>query len=95
LTKGLFASDAIVFKGLKSRWVSLHSDTDDHGLRFGIGGWPHLGLWAAKDADFVCIEPWQGHADPVSHDGQLERKPGMLCLAPAEDWENNWWVELF
>jgi galactose mutarotase-like enzyme len=95
LTKGLFASDAIVLKGLKSRSLSLRNDKDDHGLRFGIEGWPHLGIWAAKDADFVCIEPWQGHADPVSHDGRLERKPGMLRLAPAEDWENSWWVELF
>jgi len=95
LSAELFAKDAIVLKGLKSTSIALRTAIDSRGLSFGISGWPHLGIWAAPGAPFVCIEPWQGHADPVSHDGNLENKPGIIKLAPSEDWEKSWWVELY
>ena len=95
LTTETFARDAIVLKDLQSDYITLQSDRDPHGLRFGIEGWPHLGLWAAPGAPFVCIEPWQGHADTVSHDGELTRKPGIVCLEPGGEWSKAWWVELF
>jgi galactose mutarotase-like enzyme len=95
LTTDTFARDAIVLKNLTSEYIELSSDRDEHGLRFGIKGWPHLGLWAAPGAPFVCIEPWQGHADTVSHDGEFSRKPGIVALGPGDDWTNSWWVELF
>jgi galactose mutarotase-like enzyme len=95
LSGALFAEDAIVLKGLRSKVLTLRSDRDPHGFHFGIEGWPHLGIWAAPGAPFVCIEPWQGHADPVSHDGEFSSKPGIVELQPGEDWENSWWVSLF
>jgi galactose mutarotase-like enzyme len=95
LTTETFARDAIVLKDLRSDHITLHSDLDAHGLRFGIEGWPHLGLWAAPGAPFVCIEPWQGHADTVSHDGEFTRKPGIVHLESGGEWSKSWWVELF
>jgi galactose mutarotase-like enzyme len=91
----LFARDAIVLKGLSADEVSLRSTMSDHGWTFGFAGWPHLGIWAAKHAPFVCIEPWQGHADPVSHDGEFTQKPGVVALPPAEIWQRTWWVEVY
>jgi len=95
LTGDTFARDAIVLKDLKSATIQLHSDRDPHGLRFGIAGWPHLGLWAAPGAPFVCIEPWQGHSDTVSHHGEFRQKPGIVALEPGGEWSRQWWVELF
>jgi galactose mutarotase-like enzyme len=95
LSPELFARDAIVLKGLQSTSVALRTAIDSRGLSFGIAGWPHLGVWAAPGAPFVCIEPWQGHADPVSHDGDITHKPGIVKLAASEDWQKSWWVELF
>jgi galactose mutarotase-like enzyme len=95
LSQELFAKDAIVLKGLKSTSVALRTAIDSRGLSFGIDGWPHLGIWAAPGAPFVCIEPWQGHADPVNHDGNLVSKPGIVKLAVSEDWQKSWWVELY
>lgn len=95
LTHELFADDAIVLKGLHSDTVTLKSDKGSHGLRFHIGGWPDLGIWAAPKAPFVCIEPWQGHADYVNHDQQLVHKEGVVKLGPSEDWKRAWKVELF
>jgi galactose mutarotase-like enzyme len=91
----LFARDAIVLKGLASDQVSLSGGPSDHGWTFGFAGWPHLGIWAAKGAPFVCIEPWQGHADPVSHDGDFTRKPGVVILPPDELWQASWWIDVY
>jgi galactose mutarotase-like enzyme len=95
LTESLFARDAIVLKGLASDRVSLVRDGSTHGWTFGFEGWPHLGIWAAKGAPFVCIEPWQGHADPVDHNGDFTLKPGIVKLEPMDSWQGSWWIEVF
>jgi len=95
LSHGLFADDAIVLKGLHSDTVSLKSHTTPHGLHFRIKGWPDLGIWAALNAPFVCIEPWQGHADYINHDQQLLHKEGMVELPGGGYWERSWKVDLF
>lgn len=91
----LFREDAIVIQGLQSACLTLRSDKGSRGLRFGIEGWPMLGLWAPPQAPFVCIEPWQGHADPYGYDGTLASKPGVVTLAPGDCWERSWTVEPF
>lgn len=91
----LFAEDAIVLHGLRSDTVTLKSDVDGHGLHFSIKGWPDLGIWAAPGAPFVCIEPWQGHADYVNHDQQLVHKEGVVELPAGDQWARSWKVELF
>ena len=95
LHPSLFERDAVVLQGLKSEYLELRTSLSPHGIRFGIADWPHLGLWAARGAPFLCIEPWQGHADPTGHDGDLTRKPGIVELGPYADWERSWWVETF
>jgi galactose mutarotase-like enzyme len=95
LSRGLFEKDAIVMKGARSEYVTLESPKSPNGLRFNIEGWPHLGIWAAPGADFVCIEPWQGHADAVGFDGDFTTKPGVVRCRPGEDWEKSWSVEVF
>jgi galactose mutarotase-like enzyme len=95
LSVSLFERDAIVMKGLRSEQVSLVRDGSDHGWTFGFPGWPHLGIWAAKGAPFVCIEPWQGHADPVDHNGDITHKPGIVKLEPMDSWQGSWWIEVF
>jgi galactose mutarotase-like enzyme len=95
LHPALFERDAIVLKDLASNEVRLESNRHRHGFVFGFNDWPHLGIWAAKGAPFVCIEPWQGHADPVDHNGLFTEKPGIVRLDPMDAWERSWWVDLF
>jgi galactose mutarotase-like enzyme len=95
LHPSLFYEDAIVFKHLKSNRVTIGSIRHAHGLDFDFPGFPYLGIWAAKDAPFVCIEPWCGHADTIGHDGKLENKPGIERLEAGEDWERTWRVTVF
>lgn len=92
LRKELFYRDAIVLKNLRSDTVRLRSSRHHKGIEFHFSGFPYLGIWAAKDAGFVCIEPWCGIADPVNSNQQLTEKEGINCLAPGLVFERSWSV---
>lgn len=95
LEHSLFYEDALVFKTLKSDVISLLSRKSPHGLHFIFEGFPYFGIWAAKDANFVCLEPWCGIADGVHHDQQLQNKEGVINLKAGETWNKSWKVESF
>jgi galactose mutarotase-like enzyme len=95
LTKKLFYQDALVFKHLASTGVSILSGKTAHGLHVSFGGFPYLGIWSFKDANFVCIEPWCGIADSVNATGELAEKEGINTLSPQEIFERTWSVEVF
>ena len=95
LTKELFRKDALVFKQLQSTSLSLRSDKSTHGLTMDFPGFPYLGIWAEKDADFVCIEPWCGIADSVTADQLLSHKEGINKLEAGETFTRTWTVKIF
>lgn len=95
LQPSLFYSDAIVLKHIKSNNIKLFSDKDAHGLNFQFEGFPYFGIWAAKDAPFVCLEPWCGIADNIHHNYLLETKEGINKLAADATWSKAWHVKLF
>lgn len=95
LSKDLFLKDALVLKGIGSTIVTLRSDKTERGFRFDFPGFPFLGIWAAKNADFVCIEPWCGIADSVETNQQLPDKEGINKLASCEVFTRTWTVTLF
>lgn len=95
LNKGLFAQDALVFKHPASSSLSLKSKKTLHGLDFNFSGFPFLGIWAAKNADFICIEPWCGIADSVDSDQQLIHKEGINQLKKGEMFEKSWELKLY
>jgi galactose mutarotase-like enzyme len=91
----LFYDDALVLKSLKSDCISIRNDKNPHGIHFRFKDFPFFGIWAAKNADFVCLEPWCGIADGVDHNQNLKDKEGMTSLAPNESWSRTWEVECF
>lgn len=95
LSKALFQHDALVFKHLQSDSVQFQSDKTPHGLTFTFTGFPFLGIWAAPNADFVCIEPWCGIADSVDSNGQLTDKEGIIALAPDTAFAISWRVRCY
>jgi galactose mutarotase-like enzyme len=95
LIPSLFYEDALIFKDLKSDRISLRNHKNAHGIHFYFSGFPYMGIWAAKDAPFVCIEPWCGIADSENHNQKIEEKEGIICLAPAHCWDREWCVECF
>ncbi|MEO6231954.1 MAG: aldose 1-epimerase family protein [Ferruginibacter sp.] len=95
LKKEMFYKDAIVLKHLASNEVQLKSFKDSHGFNLKFQGFPFLGIWAAKDADFLCIEPWCGIADSVSASQQIEEKEGIENLDAGEKFERTWSITIF
>ncbi|MFA6075669.1 MAG: aldose 1-epimerase family protein [Negativicutes bacterium] len=84
LTRELFKNDALVFKGLASKTVSLVNKASGKGVAVDCENWPYVGVWMPPaGAPFVCIEPWYGLADNIKHDGELESKEGIISLPPA------------
>ena len=95
LHHSLFAEDAIVLKNLASDTITLGSSSHGYGLHFHFKDFPFFGIWAAKQAPFVCLEPWCGIADSVNHNQQFVQKEGIITLAPHADWKRSWSVEVF
>ncbi len=95
LNKELFYKDAIVLKHLKSDSISIVSDKSAKGIKVSFDGFPYMGIWAAKDADFVCIEPWYGIADNVNSNGKLTDKEGIIKLPSNQIFEAAYKIELF
>jgi len=95
LKRELFYQDALVLKHLQSKTVSIRSLSHHHGLDFSFEGFPFLGIWAAMDADFVCVEPWCGVADSVTHNQRLDAKEGIERVDQGEEWTRTWRVSLF
>ncbi len=90
ISKKLFYKDALVFKHLASNAIAIRSENTPHGLEVRFPGFPYMGIWSAKDADFVCIEPWCGIADHTDASGELTEKEGIINLAPEGIFQREW-----
>lgn len=85
LSEDTFAKDALIFEWLDSRTVTLASRSRKEALTVDFHEFPFLGLWAPKNgARFVCIEPWEGHADYEDFSGDFREKEDVLCLPVGE-----------
>jgi galactose mutarotase-like enzyme len=95
LTKEMFAHDAIVFKNLHSNSITIKSEKLPNGVKVSFKGFPYMGIWSAKGADFVCIEPWCGIADTVDSTGELSEKEGMIKQSAGESFTRTYTIEVF
>ena len=82
LHDSLFEMDAVVFDRLESRFVE-YGAPNGGSIRVDFPDMPHLGIWTKPGAGFICIEPWQGHADPEGFDDEFAAKPGVVLIQPS------------
>ncbi len=94
LSYELFSKDALVMTTMKSKKLLLQNSKNNQKVIFSFSNFPYFGIWAAKNADFVCLEPWQGIADLENHNQELTEKFGILKLDKNEDWKADWAVEI-
>ena len=95
LQHDLFYDDAIVLKHITSDSITLGCTQHGHGIKFDFKNFPFFGIWSAKDANFVCLEPWCGIADSVNATQQLNDKEGIIILEPTGVWQKEWTVECY
>lgn len=81
-TPALFEPDAIIWDRLNSRSLSFGAEGGSR-LDIAFPDTPMLGIWQKPGAAYLCIEPWQGIADPEGYSGDLRDKPGVVSLAPG------------
>lgn len=89
LKSSLFYNDAVIFKDLKSSFITIKSNKTPHGLTYNFEGFPYMGIWAATDAPFVCIEPWCGIPDTEMHNQKIEEKEGIIALNAGDVWKKS------
>ncbi|MGK9120564.1 aldose 1-epimerase family protein [Olivibacter jilunii] len=87
LNENLFDTDALVFKTLLSKHVAIRSKNHPHALLISYSDFKSLGIWAKPGAPFVCIEPWLGYADSEAGTSTIEKKKGIVSLAPGHVFE--------
>jgi galactose mutarotase-like enzyme len=93
LKKDLFYDDALIFKQLNSKKIRLASSKDKRYIEVSFEQFPYLGIWSKKDANFICIEPWNGVTDVESASGLLAEKEGICMLEPQQKWEGSWQIQ--
>lgn len=79
----LFERDAIIWDKLNSRKIVFGPKAGPR-VAVKFPSLPMLGIWQKPGADFLCIEPWQGIADPVGFSGDFREKPGVISVAPGQ-----------
>jgi galactose mutarotase-like enzyme len=77
----LFTADAIIFDRVASRRI-IYGAKRGPKLEIAFAGMPYLGVWTKPGAEFICIEPWHGLADPQARIGDFRAKPGLALLPP-------------
>nr|WP_303317987.1 aldose 1-epimerase family protein [Flavivirga sp. MEBiC07777] len=94
LKHDLFNEDALIFKDLKSKSVTLKSKSHSSILTVSYEDFPYLGVWAKPNGDYVCIEPWLGIADNENTNQHLKDKEGMLTLMPQKTFTASYSIEI-
>lgn len=80
LSETIFNNDALVFKNINSTHISLLHRSQGTRLSVATGSAPHIGIWAKPGAQFVCIEPWWGHADFSDANSEFAQKSSIQSL---------------
>lgn len=79
LSYSLFANDALIFKTLKSKFITI-VETENPILKISFSDFENLGIWTKPNAKFICIEPWLGYSDTIHSNGNLLEKDGIQIV---------------
>jgi galactose mutarotase-like enzyme len=94
LDKELFAKDALVFKDIKSKEITIRSDKHDKYVSVQYPHFKHMGIWAKYKADFVCIEPWLGYADQDGEVIEIKDKPAIMNIDKGHVYEAEHFISI-
>lgn len=91
LSADIFNDDALIFKNINSREISIGNIKSDYKVKLiSNANLPHLGIWAKPNAPFVCIEPWLGHADFTDSNKTFIEKDNTVKLNIGEEFETGY-----
>lgn len=82
LDHALFVDDALIIAEGAGHHVWYGADGLP-GVAVDFPDMPHLGIWTKPNGPFICIEPWHGLPSPPDPDEPLDRRAGVIKLAPG------------
>lgn len=93
LTYSLFEKDALVFKTIQSKKVTILENQEPL-LKVNFEDFSSLGIWTVQNAPFICIEPWIGFADDATSNGNLFDKTNIQILKENSSFEASFSIEI-
>lgn len=84
LNHEMFYKDVLYFDKIKSHSVKFLGK-DNSGVRVDYPDFTTLAVWQAKNAPFLCVEPFCGSADFADCTGVFAEKRGIEILKPGEE----------
>jgi galactose mutarotase-like enzyme len=94
LRDDLFNEDALIFKQLNSRKITLKHKEKGDVLSLSFNDFKYLGIWAKPNAPYVCIEPWLGIADAETTNQKIEEKEGIISLKAGSTFNAAYSIEI-
>ncbi|MGL5722259.1 MAG: aldose 1-epimerase family protein [Brevinema sp.] len=95
ITPSLFNENALIFENLQRDEVSLNNTKNSSSVRVTWDkNFTTLGIWAKKNAPYVCIEPWAGIDDREDFHGEISEKKGILSLPPKAQKELEYTIQI-
>ncbi len=90
-----FDKDALIFEESQISTVNLLDKNKQPYISLHFEA-PLVGLWSppAKNAPFVCIEPWYGRGDSVDYSGEFKDKDWMNSLEPDDIFSASYTIEI-
>ena len=79
-----FQVDALVFKSLQSRKVTLVHKNSAKKVTVSFPGHDFFLLWTKPTGRYICLEPWCGIPDGVDADFDFVNKEGIIPLPAGE-----------
>jgi len=93
LTYSTFANDALIFKTLQSKEITLLEKNKPR-LKVVFDRFENLGIWTKVGAPFICIEPWLGYSDTIHSSGKIMEKEGIQVVAKNNSFECEFSLEI-
>ena len=80
----LYYTLAMEIEKTENRTCRLYNPILNYGINMHFQDFPHFGIWAKRNQQYICMEPWQGMDD---HDQQepFDKKVGIYKLATGEN----------
>jgi galactose mutarotase-like enzyme len=96
VNRPLFKDDALIFKQLKSKTVSIKHRYSNQELKLHFNGFPYLGIWTQpkQPGNFICLEPWYGITDSKNSPYEFLEKEGRQKLAPNQTFKAHYAIEV-
>jgi len=96
LSNTIFDKGSLTFRPNPFAQATLiHQPTGKEYLKMSFDNYPFLAIWSKdRHSPFVCIEPWHGVADNMTHNKALAQKAGIIRLSPNQYFECSYMIEI-